>query len=181
MHTSEIRRINPLQTLRVFAGISAREFEAVQGLCFEMHFDDGETILREDSHKTDMFVLTRGSVRVETRDETGKLRHLATLEPESVFGEISMILGTPRTATITAQGPARTVRVDGDRYRELRLANNIAALKVANNLLDLVATRQAEINEHLVEIAEHLVVDRPQPSPHQMNALREKLMDQWSM
>ena len=133
MRTSEIRRIDPLQTLEVFHDISAAEFDKVRGLCFEMHFDDGEVIVEEDSHTTDMFVLVDGTVRVTKLDEHGHRRELATLEPETVFGEISMVLQTPRTATVAADGPAEVVRVDGERFVELRKAGNTAALKVAYN------------------------------------------------
>lgn len=180
MRTSEIRRIDPLQMLDVFSDITSAEFDSVRGLCFEMHFDDGEVIVREDTTTTDMFVLTEGTVRVEKLDEHGHKRTLAKLEPETVFGEISMILETPRTATVRAVGPTQVIRVDGERFRELRDNGHVAALKVAYNILEMLAERQSETNEHLLELADKLEAQSGEKLQDDVSALREKLMDKWS-
>jgi CRP-like cAMP-binding protein len=180
MRTSEIRRIDPLQMLDVFSGITSAEFDSVRGLCFEMHFEDGETIVREHSSTADMFVLLEGAVRVEKVDEHGHKRELAVLEPETIFGEISMILERPRTATVRANGHTRVIRVDGERFRELREDQHIAALKVAYNILEMLAARQSATNQHLLALADELEEQSHEKVQDDVSALRDKLMDNWS-
>lgn len=180
MRTSEIRKIDPLQMLNVFEDITSDEFASVRGLCFEMHFDDGEVIVREHSDTSDMFVLTEGRVRVEKLDEHGQKRELATLQPETVFGEISMVLGDPRTATVRAHGPTEVVRVDGERFQELRKSGHTAALKVAYNILEMLADRQASTNAQLLKFADKLDSQSSDKLQDDVSALRDKLMDKWS-
>ncbi|MGM0558719.1 MAG: cyclic nucleotide-binding domain-containing protein [Myxococcota bacterium] len=180
MRTSEIRKIDPLQMLELFSDITSAEFDSVRGLCFEMHFDDGEVIVRENSTTTDMFVLIEGTVVVEKLDEYGHKRELARLRPETVFGEISMVLGAPRTATVRAHGPAEVVRVDGERFQELRSSGHVAALKVAYNTLEMLAERQSATNDQLLELADKLDTQNGEKLQDDVSALRDKLMDKWS-
>jgi CRP-like cAMP-binding protein len=180
MKSAEIRRIDPLQMLDVFSDVSSSEFDSVKGLCFEMKFEDSEVIVRENSKTTDMFVLIEGTVVVEKVDEHGHRRELARLRPETVFGEVSMVLGEPRTATVRAHGPTEVVRVDGERFQELRKDGHVAALKVAYNILEMLAERQSATNDQLLELADRLDARDGEKLQDDVSALREKLMDKWS-
>ena len=179
MRTAEIRKIDPLQTLDLFSGVSAAEFDQVRGLCFKMEFDDGEIIVEENSNSTDMYVLTRGAAEVRKTDEHGHTRRLATLEPETIFGEISMVLQQPRSATVVAEGETQVVRVDGDRFEELCDADNIAVFKMAHNVLEMLAKRQSDMNQHLLDLA-----DRLEEEEHAIHddvaSLRKRLVEEWS-
>ncbi len=68
---------------------------------FVMMFDAGETILREGDPGDTMFLVMEGTVRVETNGNAGNL-HLAELGRGACVGEVSVIMGAPRTATVTA-------------------------------------------------------------------------------
>lgn len=180
MRTSEIRKIDPLQMLDLFSNITSAEFDSVRGLCFDMHFDDGEVIVREDSKTSDIFVLIEGTVIVEKLDEFGNKRELARLRSETVFGEISMVLGEPRTASVRSHGPTQAVRVDGERFQELRKSGHVAALKVAYNILEMLAERQSTTNDQLLELADKLDAQNGEPLQDDVSALRRKLMEKWS-
>lgn len=68
---------------------------------FVMRFAAGDLILREGDPGDTMFLVMEGTVRVETRAPTGNV-HLAELGRGACVGEVSVITGGPRTATVTA-------------------------------------------------------------------------------
>jgi CRP-like cAMP-binding protein len=61
----------------------------------------GEVIFREGDTGTDFFVVVRGRVQV-SGDDLGNSVTLATLTPGQFFGEVPVLSGQPRQATVTA-------------------------------------------------------------------------------
>ncbi|UJR86524.1 Hypothetical protein I5071_86190 [Sandaracinus amylolyticus] len=85
---------------------------------FVMRFDDGDVILREGDPGDTMYVVMEGTVRVETRTPTGTLQ-LAELGRGACVGEVSVLSGGPRTATVTAITPVTAVTFARHRIERL--------------------------------------------------------------
>jgi CRP-like cAMP-binding protein len=68
---------------------------------FVMMYAAGDVILREGDPGDTMFLVMEGTVRVETHGTSGSV-HLAELGRGACVGEVSVIKGAPRTATVTA-------------------------------------------------------------------------------
>jgi len=68
-------------------------------------FDAGEVLVREDEEGDSLFVVEKGAVRVTKSDPEAEGRHvdLAILEEGAFFGEMSLLTGEPRSATIIAR------------------------------------------------------------------------------
>jgi CRP-like cAMP-binding protein len=68
-------------------------------------FDAGETLVSEGDDGDSLFVIERGSVRVTKSDpeQGGKSVDLAVLEAGAFFGEMSLLTGEPRSATVLAR------------------------------------------------------------------------------
>lgn len=75
---------------------------------FVMRFDAGDVILREGDPGDTMYLLMDGTVRVETRGPSGTIQ-LAELGRGACVGEVSVLSGGPRTATVTAITPVTAV------------------------------------------------------------------------
>jgi CRP-like cAMP-binding protein len=75
----------------------------------------GTVVLREDDHATRFFVLLSGlaSVSQSERGPRGILR------PGEVFGEVALLMGIGRTATITAMTPCVVASCDQETFDEL--------------------------------------------------------------
>ncbi|MBI2897784.1 MAG: cyclic nucleotide-binding domain-containing protein [Deltaproteobacteria bacterium] len=67
-------------------------------------FAAGAVILREGEPGDDFYLIADGTVRVETRrgEGTDDSVELATLGRGAFFGEVAVLTGRPRTATVTA-------------------------------------------------------------------------------
>ena len=68
---------------------------------FVMRYDAGDIILREGDPGDTMFLVMEGTVRIETRTPSSSLQ-LAELGRGACVGEVSVLTGGPRTATVTA-------------------------------------------------------------------------------
>lgn len=75
---------------------------------FVMRFDAGDVILREGAAGDTMYLVMEGTVRVETGAPGGPLQ-LAELGRGACVGEVSVLSGGPRTATVTAITPVTVV------------------------------------------------------------------------
>jgi CRP-like cAMP-binding protein/Fe-S-cluster-containing hydrogenase component 2 len=76
--------------------------------CALREYKAGERITTEGSFGNTFFILIRGSVSVTLGPEA---RCLATLGPGSFFGEMTLISGLPRNATVKALEPCRAIEV----------------------------------------------------------------------
>ena len=85
------------------------------------HFTSGETIIREGEPGEEFFVISDGEVDVVRSDH-----EVARLGPGDFFGEVALISGEPRNATVVAEGEVDTY-VLGKTDFETALADQPAA------------------------------------------------------
>jgi tetratricopeptide (TPR) repeat protein len=74
-------------------------------------FDPPEVIVREGDPGTSFFLIEEGDVEVQTQDPSGKPLVLAQLGAGEFFGEVSVLTGKPRTATIVARTPVTLIEI----------------------------------------------------------------------
>lgn len=74
-------------------------------------FTAGEAVLREGDAGASFFVVASGRFAVARRDATGDAVVLAHLGEGDFFGEMALLSGAPRAATVTAEGPAEVLEL----------------------------------------------------------------------
>ena len=74
-------------------------------------FDPPEVIVKEGDPGTSFFLIEDGEVEVHTQDPSGKPLVLAQLGAGEFFGEVSVLTGKPRTATIVARTPVTLIEI----------------------------------------------------------------------
>lgn len=89
---------------------------------FVLRFDPGELLLRQGDPGDTMFVVLEGTVRVETETPGGTVQ-LAELGVGACLGEVSVLTGGPRTATVTALTPVTTATFARHRIERLLAAH----------------------------------------------------------
>ena len=75
-------------------------------------FCQGDIIVTEGEVGSSLFLVVGGAVKVFTRTEDGGNMPLAELGPGDFFGEVSLLTGRPRTATITAGTEVTAIELD---------------------------------------------------------------------
>jgi pyruvate,water dikinase len=89
--------IGALQRVELFAGMDRRQTEQIGRLLKERRFAKGETVIMEGTGGAAFFIIASGEARVSSKGVD-----LATLEAGQYFGEVALIDGGPRSATVTA-------------------------------------------------------------------------------
>jgi len=78
----------------------------------ERRYTAGETIVGEGDQGFSMFLVESGQLGVSVHGSAGQSQRLAVLEPGAAFGEISLLTGQPRTATVRALTEANLLEID---------------------------------------------------------------------
>jgi pyruvate,water dikinase len=86
-----------LQRVELFAGMDRRQSEQIARLLKERPFKKGETVIMEGTGGAAFFIIHSGQATVSSKGV-----ELATLGPGEYFGEVALIDGGPRSATVTA-------------------------------------------------------------------------------
>lgn len=79
----------------------------------------GDIVFREGQPGSELYIILKGSVDVQRLDSRGAIRKLATLGPGAFFGEMAIVAGAPRSATIRATGDALLLMVSRAGVRRL--------------------------------------------------------------
>lgn len=100
-------KIDALKRVPLFSGLSNRHLELIARSVDETRVQSGHVIARQGRLAREVCIILDGAARVE-RD--GRL--IARLKPGDCFGEMSLIDGQPRSATITADTDLSLLVVD---------------------------------------------------------------------
>jgi len=116
------------------------------GLCDERLYAVHEIIVRQDAPGSSMFVVSSGKVEIVLEPDG---RPLAVTEAGGFFGEMSLLTGSPRTATVRALEDCTLVEVTAEAFRRF-VIEKPAVLSV---IAAAVMTRRAEIDRRRSETA----------------------------
>lgn len=105
--TPEAVQGNPL-----FRELPPEELEAVISGMKLLTLDAGEVIVTEGEPGDALFVLTTGRVKAFVRDAEGRSHRVRVLPEGSFFGEVALLTGRPRTATIVSERPCELLKLD---------------------------------------------------------------------
>jgi CRP/FNR family transcriptional regulator, cyclic AMP receptor protein len=119
-----------LKRLPLFEGMSSRQLRRVPARA--KRFAAGESIVRAGDPGNAFYVILDGQVKVHARG-----RRPATLGAGDSFGEMSLLDGAPRSATISAVGEVTTMVVARPAFAKLLRAEP----QIAHALLRTLAAR----------------------------------------
>jgi CRP/FNR family cyclic AMP-dependent transcriptional regulator len=86
-----------LKNVALFSACTRKELELIAGATTELRFPAGATLAQQGANGHEFMVIVDGTARVEVGDQS-----VATLGPGDFFGEIALLDGGPRTATVVA-------------------------------------------------------------------------------
>jgi NADH dehydrogenase len=83
------------------------------------HFEPDEVIVREGDRADRLYVVVDGEVEVVREGTPRSAPPLATLGPGDSFGEIALVKGSPRTATVRSRTPVNVLTMERDTFHAL--------------------------------------------------------------
>ena len=104
-----------LPQVPLFADLSPRYIKRLADRMEEQRYMEGASIVRYGEIGDTFFVISEGEAKVLS--VSGRVIH--RLRPGDFFGEISLLDGGPRTATVVAETPIRMFALSRPAFRQL--------------------------------------------------------------
>jgi CRP-like cAMP-binding protein len=107
-------KVSLLVKVPLFERCSRRQLAKIAAIAREVEYPAATPVVREGDPGSELFIVVHGEVDVRSR-----ARMVATLREGNFFGEIAVITGSPRTATVTTGTPMRALVIGSRDFRKL--------------------------------------------------------------
>ncbi len=109
-----------LSRVPIFSGLSPAALERAERRASVVKVAPGQVIVRQGDEADRFYVIVDGTVEVTQVSDGGRApKVLRAMGEEEVFGEIGLLTGVPRTATVTATTPGTLLALDKADFLEL--------------------------------------------------------------
>lgn len=106
------QEVKELHASTLFSSFDREALKEIIDSTLLRSFCEGDIIVTEGEPGSSLFLIVSGGVKVFTRTDDGGHLPLAELGPGDFFGEVSLLTGKPRTATITAHTLVTAIELD---------------------------------------------------------------------
>ncbi|GAC1539606.1 MAG: hypothetical protein NVS3B10_04320 [Polyangiales bacterium] len=135
-------RADALRRSQLFARLPPEAVGDIAGLGREHVYGPSEVVMLAGEVGTTMHVVLEGEVAVQAPFDR---RELLRLGPGDFFGEMSLVTGAPRAATVVTTMPTRTYVVDQPQFQVMLERHP----QVADVLSEILAARQSDLTSAL--------------------------------
>jgi small-conductance mechanosensitive channel/CRP-like cAMP-binding protein len=145
--------IRELRKVDLFRSLNADQIADLADSSAKLLFGRGEILVHQGGGGDSLYLITAGEVDVSVSALPGESTHLATLRKGTYFGEMSLLTGEPRSATITANTETRVIRVEKAGLSRL-LETESAILEPLSAMLEKrLADLSSRVRDHEESIA----------------------------
>jgi hypothetical protein len=128
-----MERVLFLRKVSLFAELAPADLKNVAAAGVENLYPDGEMIAAQGEPGGAMHVVVKGEIEVDVKDDDRQV-WLARRGPGEVVGEMSLITGEPRMASLVASGEVRTLSIDRPRFHRILTERPEVSLAVMRQL-----------------------------------------------
>lgn len=140
-----------LAKVALFDGLDGAATAAVAEALNETQYEPGQSIFSRGDPGTDLHIVVKGRVRLSVLTGDGRELSFAHVETPSIFGELAVFDGLPRSADATAVNRVETLTLSRAAFRKLLTANS----SVAEAALAFISKRLRAADQQLEAIALH--------------------------
>ena len=137
------RRLQALAGIEFFAAFDDAERRQIAERLVDTPFARGDTMTRQGAVAHWLYILVKGGAEIYWEAPTGERRLMTRLPPGSIFGEMGLMTGAPRTATVVATSDAECYRLDKDSFQDIIRRRP----EIADALSRVLAEHQHEIEQ----------------------------------
>jgi CRP/FNR family cyclic AMP-dependent transcriptional regulator len=135
-----------LRRIPLFAGIDPGKLKLLAYTSDVVTYEPGQVLVRKDDAGDAAYVIITGDAEVTVPANSGNIT-VAELHDGDFFGEIAILCDTPRTATVTAKGELKALRIRKEPF--FQLLHQFPEMAVS--LTRLLAERLTRTTAELVE------------------------------
>jgi len=125
-----------IHRVELFAPVEIAERTALQKNARRLDLKPGDEVVTQDEEGSSLFVIQQGSFDVLIREQDGSFVHTGNMGPGSIFGELSLLTGSRRSATVRAATPGIVFEITKDQLEPLITSRPDLARQFAGVLAD---------------------------------------------
>jgi CRP/FNR family cyclic AMP-dependent transcriptional regulator len=133
-----VQETDLLRKIPMLAKLDASKLKLLAFTSEILTFEDNDIIFHVGDAADCAFVIMEGAVDILTDTENGSIVEL-TLQQNQLFGELALLNGAPRNATLRAQGKIKIMRITADMFLTLLAENSAMALDVIRQISNKLA------------------------------------------
>ena len=143
-----------LQRIKLFSALSVSDCEQVVKRMKRRDFPPNQVIVREGAPGTSMFFITAGKVEVRKKDpHTGIDFLLVEMGPGQNFGEMSLLTGKPRTATVGTVQPTTVAVLEQADFQDLLLKYPKIGISLTTILAERVEAASQQVGIEFINLS----------------------------
>jgi len=140
---------NELAKVSLFKNLESKYIKGISQICTERDFKAGDHLMKQGEDGIGLFIILSGKVKIEKTDASGRQVELASNGPGDVMGELAVLDGAKRTATVTATEPTKCLVLASWEFMSFMKVHP----EVAIQILPIVVTRFRETNDALIGVS----------------------------
>jgi type II secretory ATPase GspE/PulE/Tfp pilus assembly ATPase PilB-like protein len=165
-----------LQKIRLFSGLPYDECKLMESHLRTREYAPQDAIVKEGGPGDAMFFITSGAVEVRKKDtHTGLEVLLSELKTGSCFGEMALLTGKPRVASVVAVEPTTCSVLEQAAFDEVLLTSSKVGLAMSRVLAERLDEADQQARSDRLKLAKKEEQAREQPSAAQRGAAAEIL------
>lgn len=138
-----LQYVDFLRKVPLFSDLTEEELRQLAGVVREQHYRKNVTLFRLDDPGNAFFILKSGLMKITMEDQSGREIILRMVYPTDFFGEMALLDGMPRSATVTTQEPCEALII----YRQPFLALIEQSPKILLNMTAVLSRRLRKMND----------------------------------
>lgn len=138
-----------LRESKTLGTLNDKERDLLAMVMIHERFDAGEVICREGERGHCCYFVMNGEIDVEKRVAGGDTRTIATLRPDTVFGQIALVDAGTRTATCRAKSVVHVARLDRQDFDTLFASGSQFALQFSEVIARVAVQQLRQANRRL--------------------------------
>ena len=144
----------------MFEELNAAELSEVVHIMQVQTFRHGQAIFNEGDHGDSWYVLFRGNAEVTKLTPFGPSRSVAKLSEHACFGEMAILDGSARSATVSAADDTTVFRFPRVPFTQLLELGNLGAFKLVHGMARVLCQRQRTLTQQISDLMEEVEDER---------------------
>ena len=141
--------IDSLHRIPFFRSLPPGTFSAISAKLQKVHFENDEVVFVENSLGDSMYLIESGQVKVSVNTGAGQQERVINyLGPGNFFGEMALLTGQLRSATVTTIGRCRFLVLHQGAFTEILKSRPRVAQFLLRTLSERLSTTVSKAEEH---------------------------------
>lgn len=137
-------KLEVLRKMPIFRYLDYKELVRVMNITQVRDYNDNESVVRENDPGDELYIILDGKIRLH-KDEA----FITYLQRGDHFGEMALVESAPRSASGTAEGPARMLVIRRNEFYEIIRLRTQLSVKILWSLVQVLARRLRKTTEDL--------------------------------